>query len=231
MWAFCSVKKVFHIVRNKVEFCYDSTMFKKLASILFILCVFGILIAGRFDFSPHVTAKVYRDDAKSGHVSYPIGHTFKNSETVSTQSGEFVELSIGSLIQVDLDENTNLKLKSLSKNKIRVGFGHGRILVNVNENDGGNLIVDTATAQHNIIGRVSFVGYDFNQMTSVIPLFLVDVGHIQTTIPLLNQSFTVTTPINIHDVNPPTIEPTTFDRNTGAYKTFYDWAERKQSAL
>jgi len=202
-------------------------MFKKLASILFILCVFGILIAGRFDFSPQVTATVYRDQVNSGNASYPIGHTFKNGETISTQSGEFVEVYIGSLIQVDLDENTNLKLKSLSKKNIRVGFGHGRILVNVNENDGGNLIVDTATAQHDIIGRVSFVGYDFNRTTSVIPLFLVDVGRIHTTIPLLNQSFDVTTPINIHDVNPPTVESTKFDRNAGVYKTFYDWIEQK----
>lgn len=194
-------------------------MQQKLPAIVFILLVFGLLVLNRFDFSQQVEAKVYRDTG----TTYSVGQTFRRGEIVHTASGEFVELYISSLVQVNLDENTNLDLKSLSKNHVRVGFGHGRILVNVNKNESGNLEVDTPTAQHKIIGRTSFIGYDFKHETSVIPLS----GSIQTTIPLLNQTFEVASPITIHDVNPPTVENITFDEKTDTRAAFYLWTENR----
>ncbi len=208
-------------------------MFKKLASILFILCVFGLLVLNRFDLSPKVIAKINRDDSTSGNPTYSIGHTFKNGETISTHAGEFIKLQIGYLIELSLDENTNVKLKSLSKNNVRIGFGHGRILVFTS--DGGSINIDTPTAQHKIetssklsaarenMVKATFVGYDFNHLTSVIPI----VGVIHTIIPLLDREMDVTSPINIHDENPPIVESTKFDRNAGVYKAFYDWTEQK----
>ncbi|MCX6714899.1 MAG: FecR domain-containing protein [Candidatus Uhrbacteria bacterium] len=198
-------------------------MRQKILAILFILCVFALIVANRFDFTEQVTAKVSRDTG----TSYSIGHVFRRGETIHTSKGEFVELFIGGMVVIDLDENTNLELKSLARNAVRVGFGHGRILVNLTNNDGGNLEVDTPTAQHQLVGRASFIGYDFKHETSVIPLFLLNTGSIHTTIPLLNQTFELTSPMTIHDVNPPTVEEITFDEKTDARAEFYLWAAGK----
>ncbi len=195
-------------------------MFKKPASILFILCVFGLLVLNRFDFRQQVVVRVIRSLSQES-ISNRIGSTFKAGEIVHTGKGEFLELQMSDSIRIDLDENTDLELKTLSEKNIRVRFGHGRILVRVVGDV--PIRIDTPTAQNILTeGNIAtFVGYDFNRMTSVIPI----VGSIQTEIPLLNQSFVVSSPINIHDVNPPMVEPTKFDRNAGAYKTFYDWAD------
>lgn len=195
-------------------------MRSKILAITFILFIFGLLVLNRFDLSPKVIAKVSRDTG----TSYSIGHEFKRGETIHTEKGEFIEISIGGLVVVGLDENTNLQIKSLSKNNVRVGFGHGRILVNVFENDGGNLEVDTPTAQNAVIGRASFVGYDFKHETMIIPLFLSNIQSFRTSFPLLNKTINVTSPLIIHDTNPPTTEPVTFDLNTNDRKVFYDWA-------
>lgn len=194
-------------------------------AILFILSVFGLLVLNRFDFSQKVVAKVSRDTGST----YSIGHEFKRGEMIRTAKGEFVELIIGYLIVIQLDENTNLQLKSLSKNNIRVGFGHGRMLVSAT--DGGVITIDTPTAQHTLetsgklsssredLAKASFIGYDFKRLTSVIPI----VNTIHTTIPLLDRSFDTTTPITIHDVNPPTVEPITFDIEKDSRAEFYRW--------
>lgn len=206
-------------------------MRQKILTILFVLCVFALIIANRFDFTEQVAVTVSRDTG----TSYSIGHAFRRGETVHTSKDEFVELFIGGMVIVDLDENTNLELKSLSRNNVRVGFGHGRILVNLTNNDGGNLEVDTPTAQHKLEtsphpspskgegARATFIGYDFKHETSVIPLS----RSIRTTIPLLNQTFEVTSPITIHDVNPPTVEEIKFDEKTDTRAEFYQWAAGK----
>lgn len=198
-------------------------MRQKIFTTLFILCVFGLIVANRFDFTELVAAKVSRDTG----TSYSVGHVFHRGETIHTGKGEFVELFIGEMVVVNLDENTNLELKSLSKSSVRVGFGHGRILVNVNKDDGGNLEIDTPTAQHQLVGQASFIGYDFKNETSVIPMFLTNTGSLHTTIPLLNQTLKVTSPITIHDVNPPVIENIMFNEKTDARAEFYQWAKGK----
>lgn len=198
-------------------------MRRNIIAIAFILSVFGLLVLNRVDLGSQVVARVSRDWTNGTDRTYSENKVFRRGETVHTGRGEFVELFIGGMIVVDLDENTNLELKSLSRSNVRVGFGHGRILVNLTDNDGGNLEVDTPTAQNKVIGQVSFVGYDFKHETSVIPLF----GSIHTTIPLLDRTFDVTSPITIRDVNPPTIEQIKFDEKTDARAEFYRWAEQK----
>jgi len=179
----------------------------------------------RVDVGPQVEARVSRSRTYLTYKTYAENHVFRRGETVRTGKGEFVELLIGESVRVNLDELTNLKLESLSKQNVRIGFGHGRILVNVN--NGGNLEVDTPTAEHRVTGRASFIGYDFKHQTSVIPLFLESTGSIQTTIPLLNQTFEVTGPITITDVNPPVVVETKFNEKTDPRKEFYLWAEGK----
>jgi hypothetical protein len=194
-------------------------MRSNILAIAFILFVFGLLVMNRFDFQEKESITVRRDTEST----YSIGHIFKRGELIQTRKGEFIEVSIGSSVRIYLDENTNLNLKSLSKNNLRVGFGHGRILVRSMSNESA-LTIDTPTAQHILKGtNATFVGYDFKKMTSIIPLS----GSIRTTIPLLNQTFDTSTPITIHDVNPPTIEPAEFDQKTDARAEFYQWAEQK----
>lgn len=173
----------------------------------------------RFDVRPKVTVTVLRDTG----LTYIIGHEFKQGETVQTTKGEFVEISIGSIGTIALDENTNLELKSLVQNDLRVKFGHGRILIRVTDSE-STLRVDTPTAQTVLNeSNATFIGYDFKQQTSIIPLS----GSIQTTIPLLNQTFELTNPITVHDVNPPSVENISFDEKTDARKEFYEWAAQK----
>lgn len=205
-------------------------MGKNILAIEFILCVFGLLVWNRVDLGPQETVRVYRNQSLVSNPSYSIGHIFRRGETISTGKNEFVEVLVGELIVIDLDENTNLELKSLSRNNVRVGFGHGRILVTAT--DGGVITVDTPTAQNTLktsgklsasredLAKASFIGYDFNRLTSIIPI----VNTIYTSIPLLNQTFEVTNPITIHDVNPPSVENMTFDEKTDARKEFYEWA-------
>ncbi len=205
-------------------------MRQKIITIAFILSVFGLVVLNRFDLRPKESVTVRRDTSSS----YSIGHTFKQSEIIHTAKGEFLEISIGSSIMIDLDENTDLSLKSLSQNNVRVSFGHGRILAHVTQS-GSSIEVDTPTAQNTLKtpphpspskgegASATFVGYDFSHMTNIIPL----TGTLHTTIPLLNRSFDTKTAINIHDVNPPTIDAIAFNQNTDAVKEFYAWAEEK----
>lgn len=187
--------------------------------VVFILCVFGLLVLNRFDVRPKVTVTILRDTGST----YAIGHTFKQGETIQTTKDEFVEISMGSIGTIALDENTNLELKSLVQNDLRVKFGHGRILTQVTDSE-ITLRVDTPTAQTVLNkSRASFIGYDFKQQTSIIPLS----GSIQTTIPLINQTLAVKSPITIHDVNPPSVENILFDESTDTRKEFYLWAAQK----
>lgn len=187
--------------------------------VVFFLCVFGLLVLNRFDVRPKVTVTILRDTGST----YAIGHTFKQGETIQTTKDEFVEISMGSIGTIALDENTNLELKSLVQNDLRVKFGHGRILTQVTDSE-ITLRVDTPTAQTVLNkSRASFIGYDFKQQTSIIPLS----GSIQTTIPLINQTLAVKSPITIHDVNPPSVENILFDESTDTRKEFYLWAAQK----
>ncbi len=186
-------------------------------AIAFILTVFGLLVLNRVSVRPQVEVRVTRSTG-STHV---IGQTVRGGETVNTSKGEFVSLSIGEFVRVDLDENTTLKLSSLSADTVRIGFGHGRILVDVDKQARSPLSIHTPTAVHEVTGRATFIGYDFKRETSVIPLS----GSIRTTIPLLDQTITLTNPITIQDVNPPTIRNITFDEKTDARKAFYLWTE------
>lgn len=197
-------------------------MRKNILAIAFILCVFGLLVLNRVYVGPQGEVRVARDTG----TSYSIGQTFLRGETVRTGQGEFLEIAFGDSVRISLDENSNLHLKSFSTNALRVGFGHGRILV-VSE-DRSEIEVDTPTAKNKLESfqeeaRATFIGYDFKKMTSVIPL----AGLIKTTIPLLNQTFEVASPITIHDVNPPTVEEIVFDEKSDARKEFYVWAEGK----
>lgn len=197
---------------------------------LFILCAFGLLVLNRFDVRPKVTVTILHDTGST----YTIGHTFKQGETIQTTKDEFVEISMGSIGTIALDENTNLELKSLVQNDLRVKFGHGRILTNVTDPE-ITLRVDTPTAQHKLETspqpspskgegvRATFIGYDFKRETHVIPF----IGSIKTTIPFLNQTFELTNPITIHDVNPPSFENISFDEKTDTRKEFYAWAAQK----
>jgi hypothetical protein len=134
-----------------------------------------------------------------------------------------VEISIDSIGTVTLDENTNLELKSLVQNDLRLKFGHGRILTRVTDTE-STLRVDTPTAQTLLNkSNATFIGYDFKQQTSVIPLS----GSVKTTIPLLNQTFELTNPITIQDINPPIVENISFDEKTDTRKEFYAWAAQK----
>ncbi len=196
-------------------------MGQKIFTIIFILCVFGLLVLNRVRVDPQIEARVIRDWSHSTNKTSTENKVFRQGETVHTGKGEFLELTLGDGTIVFLDENTNLQLKSLSKNSVRVGFGHGRILVKVK--DGDRLDIDTPTAQNEVISRASFIGYDFKHETSVIPLS----GSIRTTIPLLDRTLDVTSPITIHDVNPPTVENIAFDEKNNARKEFYAWTEQK----
>ncbi len=188
-------------------------------TILFILCVFGLLVLNRLELGATESVVVLRDTGST----YQIGHSFKRGELIQTGKEEFMEITVGSSAHIYLDENTNLNLKSLSKNNLRFGFGHGRILVRSTTNE-FPLGIDTPTAQNTLTGtEATFIGYDFKKMTSIIPLS----GPIHTTIPLLNQTFDTTTPITIHDVNPPTIETILFDQKTDVRAAFYRWTEQK----
>lgn len=194
-------------------------MQKMILPVVFFLCVFGLLVLNRFDVRPKVTVTILRDTGST----YAIGHTFKQGETIQTTKDEFVEISMGSIGTIALDENTNLELKSLVQNDLRVKFGHGRILTQVTDSE-ITLRVDTPTAQTVLNkSRASFIGYDFKQQTSIIPLS----GSIQTTIPLINQTLAVKSPITIHDVNPPSVENILFDESTDTRKEFYLWAAQK----
>lgn len=187
--------------------------------VVFILSVFGLLVLNRFDVRPKVPVTVLRDTG----LTYVIGHEFKQGETVQTIKGEFVEISIDSIGTVTLDENTNLELKSLVQNDLRLKFGHGRILTRVTDTE-STLRVDTPTTQTLLNkSNATFIGYDFKQQTSVIPLS----GSVKTTIPLLNQTFELTNPITIQDINPPIVENISFDEKTDARKEFYAWAAQK----
>lgn len=187
--------------------------------VVFILSVFGLLVLNRFDVRPKVPVTVLRDTG----LTYVIGHEFKQGETVQTIKGEFVEISIDSIGTVTLDENTNLELKSLVQNDLRLKFGHGRILTRVTDTE-STLRVDTPTAQTLLNkSNATFIGYDFKQQTSVIPLS----GSVKTTIPLLNQTFELTNPITIQDINPPIVENISFDEKTDTRKEFYAWAAQK----
>jgi hypothetical protein len=194
-------------------------MQKMILPVVFILSVFGLLVLNRFDVRPKVPVTVLRDTG----LTYVIGHEFKQGETVQTIKGEFVEISIDSIGTVTLDENTNLELKSLVQNDLRLKFGHGRILTRVTDTE-STLRVDTPTAQTLLNkSNATFIGYDFKQQTSVIPLS----GSVKTTIPLLNQTFELTNPITIQDINPPIVENISFDEKTDARKEFYAWAAQK----
>lgn len=187
--------------------------------VVFFLCVFGLLVLNRFDVRPKVTVTILRDTGST----HTIGHTFNQGETIQTTKDEFVEISMGSIGTITLDENTNLELKSLVQNDLRVKFGHGRILTDVTDSE-ITLRVDTPTAQTVLNkSRASFIGYDFKQQTSIIPLS----GSIQTTIPLINQTLAVKSPMTIHDVNPPSVENILFDESTDTRKEFYLWAAQK----
>lgn len=187
--------------------------------VVFFLCVFGLLVLNRFDIRPKVTVTILRDTGST----YTIGHTFKQGETIQTTKNEFVEISMGSIGTITLDENTNLELKSLVQNDLRVKFGHGRILTDVTDPE-ITLKVDTPTAQTILNkSRASFIGYDFKHQTSIIPLS----GSIQTTIPLINQTLAVKSPMTIHDVNPPIVENILFDELTDTRKELYLWAAQK----
>jgi hypothetical protein len=194
-------------------------MQKMILPVVFILSVFGLLVLNRFDVRPKVPVTVLRDTG----LTYVIGHEFKQGETVQTIKGEFVEISIDSIGTVTLDENTNLELKSLVQNDLRLKFGHGRILTRVTDTE-STLRVDTPTAQTLLNkSNATFIGYDFKQQTSVIPLS----GSVKTTIPLLNQTFELTNPITIQDINPPIVENISFDEKTDTRKEFYAWAAQK----
>jgi hypothetical protein len=194
-------------------------MQKMILPVVFILSVFGLLVLNRFDVRPKVPVTVLRDTG----LTYVIGHEFKQGETVQTIKGEFVEISIDSIGTVTLDENTNLELKSLVQNDLRLKFGHGRILTRVTDTE-STLRVDTPTTQTLLNkSNATFIGYDFKQQTSVIPLS----GSVKTTIPLLNQTFELTNPITIQDINPPIVENISFDEKTDARKEFYAWAAQK----
>lgn len=194
-------------------------MQKMILPVVFFLCVFGLLVLNRFDVRPKVTVTILRDTGST----YTIGHTFNQGETIQTTKDEFVEISMGSIGTITLDENTNLELKSLVQNDLHVKFGHGRILTDVTDSE-ITLRVDTPTAQTVLNkSRASFIGYDFKQQTSIIPLS----GSIQTTIPLINQTLAVKSPITIHDVNPPSVENILFDESTDTRKEFYLWAAQK----
>jgi hypothetical protein len=194
-------------------------MQKMILPVVFILSVFGLLVLNRFDVRPKVPVTVLRDTG----LTYVIGHEFKQGETVQTIKGEFVEISIDSIGTVTLDENTNLELKSLVQNDLRLKFGHGRILTRVTDTE-STLRVDTPTTQTLLNkSNATFIGYDFKQQTSVIPLS----GSVKTTIPLLNQTFELTNPITIQDINPPIVENISFDEKTDTRKEFYAWAAQK----
>lgn len=190
-------------------------------AILFAIFTLGLIILVRIHPISTEFATLVMDDAHGAQPTYSMGTMFKTGETVRTKNNEFIEISIGDSVLIDLDENTILEIKSLDTNNLRVKFGHGRILVRVLDNE-KQLTVQTPSAESKLKDAdATFIGYDFKHQTSLIPLF----GNMETTIPLLNQTIPVTEPITISDTNPPAIQQIEFNPETDARAEFYTWTE------
>jgi len=187
-------------------------MSKVILTILFIGSVFGLLVLQRLDFAPRSQVVVLSSRTSEA----AIRQSMREGETIRTEKNEFLAVQIGNA-RIYLDESTHLELKSLDTARPRLKFGHGRLII---EDLSGYLEIHTPVAEHVIqSGKAMFIGYDFDAHTTVIPLS----GSINTYIPLTNERFTQTTPIDIKTINPPTWTHVTYHPETNARQEFLEW--------
>ncbi len=190
-------------------------MLRKIASILFILTVFGVLIALRFSV-PDSVSVIITDS--NGSTAYQKSSVLKRGQFVKTGKGEYLAIQIGASIQLWLDENTTIELKRTYVDERSIGFTRGRIVVE--STDQTPLLIETKQTQNIVQNAVaSFVNYDFRDTISVIPF----EGSVESGIKKINKYFLIPKSVNIHEIPPFKIEPIEFKKDMGVYATFYDW--------
>lgn len=143
----------------------------------------------------------------------------RRGSIIETTEGQRELLRIGDRY-VTLDERTNIELDSLDPNEVVITLHKGRLLLASDIEAKTRIQTPHHSEAQFLRGAASFVTYDFLETFSVLP-FGTSVGII----PSEGEGFLTSTPVNIHETPPVTIEDISFTITGSAAEPFYVWSD------
>jgi len=162
-------------------------------------------------------------DAFEASVISSPAEKLVRGEIIETVASEKTLLKIGDRY-IAIDERTRLELTSLTKDEVVLTLYKGRILIASDIQAKTRIQTPRHSEATFLNGTASFVNYDFLETFSVLPF-----DATLSIIPNIGEGFLSSTPVDIHETEPFSVEDITFSISGSASEGFYAWASESLS--